>query len=271
MCAVVRNRLTWITSFSRRVSTLLLLLVLGATARAQSPFPELGGMAKLLSFSGQVSVVRNDSLWALHVGDLVQPQQVIRTGSDGYAVFQVSDGSKFEVFANAKVVFRANRGDWKDLLEIMLGKVRVQIEHWGGLPNHNKIRTPSAVISVRGTIFDVEVEDEDATTLVLVEDGKVDVARAFRLDDVKTLSAGEWLRVYRNAPIGLKFIDKGSVMRRAVEMARDAAIQMIQNGRSSTGTGSGTTSSPGDKNNSPPPPTAPPPAPTTTPPAPPHP
>ena len=74
------------------------------------------------------------------------PEQVIVTGIDGYGIFQVADGSTFEVFPKSRVVFRANRGDWRDLLEVWLGKVRVQIEHAGGLPNHNKVRTPSAVI-----------------------------------------------------------------------------------------------------------------------------
>lgn len=269
MCVVARIRLMHFASVSRALFALLFLLTAGKMMHAQTPFPELGGAAKLISFTGQVNVVRDNSLWALNTGDLIQPQQVVRTGPDSYAVFQVSDGSKFEVFANSKVVFRANRGDWKDLLEVMLGKVRVQIEHWGGLPNHNKVRTPSAVISVRGTIFDVEVEDQDETTLVLVEDGRVEVARAVRLDDVKTLNAGEWLRVYRNSPIGLKMIDKGSVMQRAAMMARDAAIQILQNGRGgSTGTGTSVpATSPADKNSGPPPPTTAPPPPA----APPHP
>ena len=260
---MLRNRLSPCATFA-----LAHLLLAGQMANAQqNTFPELGGAAKLVSFAGQVSVIKDNSLWALNSGDLVQPQQVIRTGIDGYAIFQVADGSKFEVFPNSKVVFRANRGDWTDLLEVFLGKVRVQIEHWGGLPNHNKVRTPSAVISVRGTVFDVEVEDEDATTLVVVEEGRVEVARAFRLDDAKILNAGEFLRVYRNSPIGMKLFDKGDAMRRVFVMARDAAVQIVQNGgkvaTGAGGTGVGSvpvTSAPGDKNNAPPAPTAPPPA-----------
>lgn len=271
MCAVVHRRLKFpVRAFwALFLPVVTALLTAQVTHAQQHPFPELGGAAKLISFTGQVSVIKDNSLWALNLGDLVLPQQVVRTGADGYAIFQVADGSKFEVFPNAKVVFRANRGDWRDLLEVLLGKVRVQIEHWGGLPNNNKVRTPSAVISVRGTIFDVEVDDELENTLVVVEEGRVEVARSFRLDDAKVLNAGEWLRVYRNSPIGMKFIDKGSVFRKTFEMARDAAIQVLRNGTKvgSTGSGvtSGPTSSPGDKNNAPPAPTAPPP-PTTVPP-----
>jgi hypothetical protein len=241
---------------------------------AQSIQPDLGAAAKLTSFTGQISVIRDGNPWALNVGDLVQPAQVIVTGTDGYGVFQVADGSKFEVFPKSHVVFRANRGDWRDLLELWLGKVRVQIEHAGGLPNYNKVRTPSAVISVRGTVFDVEVEDEDATTLVLAEEGQVEVRHLLKVGASKILNAGEWVRIYKNAPLARQTVDKGSLMQRAARAASDAFYQAALNMPRSAGSaatpnttpttaGGGT---PTDKNNGnpvppPPPPPPPPPAP----------
>ncbi|MDQ2901401.1 MAG: FecR family protein, partial [Acidobacteriota bacterium] len=122
---------------------------------------QVSGAAKVLVLKGQVSVLRDNAPWALNVDDSIQPQQIVITGPDGSAQFQVADGSKFEVYPNSRVTFRANRGDWKDLLEVLLGKVKVEIEKIGGQPNYNKVRTPTAVISVRGTVFDVDVEDED--------------------------------------------------------------------------------------------------------------
>ncbi len=237
-----------------------LLLLAGGVARAQVA-QDLGGAAKLLSFTGQISVMRDSTPWALNAGDLVQPQQVIVTGSDGYGMFLVADGSKFEVFPNSHVVFRANRGDWKDLLEIWLGKVRVQIEHLGGLPNNNKVRTPTAVISVRGTIFDVEVEDADATTLVLDEEGQVEVRHLLKPGDAKMLGPGEWVRIFKNEPLARKNIDKGGVLRGALRAASDAfyqaALNTGRNGPSITHTGGST---PADqKNGNPPPPPPPPP------------
>src|SRR5580698_702734 len=144
--------------------------------------------------------MRDSTPWALNLGDLVQPHQVIVTGADGYGVFEIADGSKFEDFPKSHVVFRANRGDWRDLLEVFLGKVRVQIEHPGGLPNNNKVRTPTAVVSVRGTIFDVTVEDADSTTLVVDEEGSVEVRHLLRVSDPKILGPGDSIRVYKNEP-----------------------------------------------------------------------
>jgi len=85
----------------------------------------LNGTAKVLTLTGQVSLLRDNAPWALNPGDLVQPLQIVITGPDGYAIFQIADGSKFEVFPNSRVIFRNNRGDWKDLLEVLIGKVKV--------------------------------------------------------------------------------------------------------------------------------------------------
>ncbi len=266
----------------RKVSRLTLALALfcGLSlilhAQTATPEPSLNGAAKLLSFTGQISVQRDTSLWALNNGDLVQPEQVIVTGIDGYGMFQVADGSTFEVFPKSRVVFRANRGDWRDILEVWLGKVRVQIEHAGGLPNHNKVRTPSAVISVRGTIFDVEVEDDDATTMVLDEEGTVEVRHLLRISEPRVLNAGEWVRVYKNEPLARKGVDKGSILQRAVRAASDAFYQAALNtSRGSSPVAHGgiptPTTGPADKNNAPPPPPPPPPPPSSTPPPPPAP
>jgi hypothetical protein len=224
------------------------------------------GSAKLLTFTGQISVMRGNTPWALNIGDIVQPQQIIITGPDGYGVFQVADGSKFEVFPQSRVVFRANRGDWRDILDVWLGKVRVQIEHFGGQPNHNTVRTPSAVISVRGTVFDVEVEDSTDTTLVLDEEGQVEVRHLLKPGATRVLNPGEWVRVYKNEPLAKKMIDNGSLLQRAMRAASDALYQAAMNASRGgpvhgvTGPAGGA-GSPGDTNNSPAPPPPPPPPP----------
>jgi hypothetical protein len=215
-----------------------------------SPDPSLGGAARLLAMTGTVSVLRDDVPWRLAVGETVAPQQIVITGPDGYADFQVADGSHFEVFPNSRCIFRNNQGDWRDLLDILIGKVKVQIEKLGGLPNPNKVRTATAVISVRGTVFDVNVEDEDATTLVLVEEGQVEVRHLLRGGDGRLLNPGEWIRVFKNQPIATKTVDRGAVMQRALKAGWDAVYQaMINNSGSAKGgvPTTTTTTQPGDK------------------------
>ena len=189
--------------------------------------------ATLEVFTGQVSVLRDSQPWALDVGSEVRPQQIIVTGPDGYAKFKVSDGSTFEVFPNSRVTFRNTPGDWKDLIEMWIGRVKVHIQKLGGQPNHNRVRTPTAIISVRGTIFDVNVEEADST-LVLVEEGQVEVRHALRGGEPRLLNSGEWLRVEKNVPLAQKMIDRGSVIRGALRAAADAVYTTIYGGPGGT-------------------------------------
>ncbi len=252
--------------FQHWIMPLLLALVAAAPVFAQKD-----GAAKVVSLAGQVSVLRDGNPWALNAGDLVKPEQTIVTGVDSYATFQVSDGSTFDVYPNAQVVFRKNPSDWKDLLDVVLGKVKVQIQHLGGQPNHNKVRTPTAVIAVRGTIFDVDVEDADATTLVMVEEGQVEVRHLTSPGQTRFLNPGEYVRVFKNQPLAAKTVDRGMVMQRMLRAASDAlneALYRIQRGSTPGTSGttvpaSTTTTSVGDK--SAPQPTGP------APPPPPHP
>lgn len=189
---------------------------------------------------GRVSVLRDFREWAINVNDKVKVQETIVTGKDGHAIFVVSDGSTFEVFPNAKVVFRKNAGNWRDLLDVMLGRVRVQIEHLGKEPNPNRVLTPTAVISVRGTIFDINVNDDDESTFVEVEEGIVDVRHALLgSQNVRTLTAGESIRVYRDEPIARR-LDKGGIIKNTIRVAMEAvAVAIRPGGAPGLGGGSG--------------------------------
>jgi hypothetical protein len=194
---------------------------------AQTPPDPSDHAATVIALTGQVSVLRDSQPWALNTGDRIRPRQVVVTGEDGYAQFKLADGSTFDVFPNSQVVFRDNPGNWSDLLEIMLGRIKVHIQKWGGQPNRNRIRTPTAVISVRGTVFDVVVEDEEAT-LVSVEEGQVAVDHVFfPRREPRLLNPGEWLRVYRDQPLARQQIDRGSVIRAALRAMSDAMIEIV--------------------------------------------
>src|SRR5579871_296756 len=207
-----------------------LWLLLAAVCVALVPLRAESGAAKVITLNGQVSVLRDNSPWVLNVGDAVQPRQIIITGPDGFAVFQVSDGSTFEVFPNARVIFRENPGSWRDLLDVLLGRVKVHIQKLGGMPNYNRVRTPTAVISVRGTVFDVAVEDEDDTTLVSVEEGQVGVQHLLKPGPERILNPGESLRVFRNQPLAAAQVDKGPAIRALLRAAEQALYEIAYRG-----------------------------------------
>ena len=254
---------------SQTVQLSLLLAAMAGVCPAQfSPFNSTDYAAKVITQSGQVSVFKDAQPWALSVGDSLQAKDLILTGQDGHAILQVADGSTFEVFPNSRVVFRKNPPNWKDFIDVLVGRVRIHIEHLGNFPNPNRVITPTAVISVRGTTFDISVDDDDETTLVEVEEGTVEVQHALLpRGNSKVLNSGESLRVYRNEPIA-KNLDKGGIARQVLRSMADAVItlatRMPNSGASGTG---GISGGPvGDSQKVPPPPPPPPPPPRSPPP-----
>lgn len=228
----------------RRLTLRALEATFVAAALSVCLFPlwaENDGAAKVVSLLGQVSVLRDSSPWALNVGDSVQPAQIIITGADGFAKFQLSDGSTFEVFPNSRTIFRKSPSNWKDLLDVIIGRVKVHIQKIGGQPNFNQVHTPTAVISVRGTTFDVSVDDDD-TTLVSVEEGEVGVRHALMPSGEKSLHPGESITVYKNQPIAKK-IDRGSAAQTALRAAAQALYELIY--RTPRGAAGGATSAGG--------------------------
>ena len=168
------------------------------------------------------------------------------------------------VYPNSRVVFRKNEPNWSDLLDVLVGRIKIHIEHLYG-PNPNRVLTPTAVISVRGTTFDVEVDGENEATMVEVEEGVVDVRHAMLGGNTKTLNTGESIRVYRDVPIAQGRINKGALAERVLRAMVDAVStweSKIPRG-SAGGGGGGSESLPGSGSSgkgAPPPPPPPPPS-----------
>lgn len=238
------------------------------TAQAQllSPLQNTQGAAKLVSVKGQVNVYRDGYAWALAPGASVSPMQEVVSGADGYAVFALPDGSTFELFPNSRFTFRDNHGNLTDLLNLWVGRVKVHIQKLGGKPNPNRVTTPTAIISVRGTIFDVTVEAPDET-LVVVEEGEVAVSHAVMpYSGVKLLNAGDYLRVYKYEPIVKRRIDRPALAERVLNVLMEALIYRPRGplpvpGGTGGGTGAGGGGLPGDVGGGPTPPPPPPPPP----------
>jgi ferric-dicitrate binding protein FerR (iron transport regulator) len=180
---------------------LLLLAALLAAIAAPCAKAQLGAdTAQVATLMGQVSLERAGELWTLTAGQTVQAGQAIVTGGDGYAQLSLPDGSVLEVFPNSRLVFRANRGNWRDLLDLYLGKVRLQIQHLTGDGPPLRVTSPTAVISVRGTVFEVEV-DAMQETIVSVETGLVGVRHRLIPGQEVMVEAGQSLRVLPTAPL----------------------------------------------------------------------
>src|SRR5579883_620234 len=226
--------------------------------------------AKVIYQVGQVSLQNGAALNVLNVGDMVRAQQMIVTGPDGFAKLQVaSDGSTFEVYPNSKVIFRETPGSWEHLLNVWLGRVKVFIQHAPGVPNPNNVTSPTAVISVRGTVFDVVVDDQGAT-FVSVDEGLVDVRNWTAYGKSVSLHPGESITVYRGQPLLGNQVGRNDLLRAVMQKARELLVYMPRStpggsvpaggttGTSTSGDrGSGSGSSGGSKPGKPPAPSAP--------------
>ncbi len=206
------------------------------------------GAGRILSLAGQVSVLRHGELWALAAGETVQPGQEIISGSDGHAMLELDDGSRVEVFPNSRVVFRANRGNWRDLLDVILGKVKVEIQKFGGRPNFYRVHSPTALIAVRGTVFEVEVESSDST-VISVEEGVVGVTHRFLPGKEVLVKGGETLRVVASQPLVVTGPSKMQILGRMLDAAADRAIAVARGG--GVGAPTGSTPLPGGGSTSP--------------------
>ena len=215
-----------LTRTARTLLTAVALLFCLNPLLAQNP------SATVVYQIGQVSIMDSGYLKPVSVGSPINQKQLIVTGPDGFAKCQVlSDGSTFEVYPNSKVVFRETSGDWKHLLNVFIGRVKVFIQHSPGVANPNNVTSPTAVISVRGTVFDVQVQDEDGTTVVSVDEGEVGVRNLTAPGDMAILHPGDSITVIRGQRLLGKQIDKGNFYRNALRVVRDTIYQgAIQRG-----------------------------------------
>lgn len=186
-------------------------------------------VATVLDFSGQVSVMDADGGMQapLSFRLTVKQTQVIVTGPDGWAKFEYSDGSTFEIFPKSKVVFQEHPADWEHLLNVWIGHVKVWIQHAPGQPNYKNVNTPTAVISVRGTVFSIDVPDDD-TTVVSVETGLVDVRNTTSYGNIPQLHDGQSVTVIRGVPLALNRNNNNNlILGKAIHAAEQAVYRLI--------------------------------------------
>ncbi|MBV9300544.1 MAG: FecR domain-containing protein [Acidobacteriaceae bacterium] len=194
------------------------LAVTAGFALAQTPAPARA--ARAASVSGQVSIGRNGQPWAVSAGDWVPPQQVISTGSDGYASFRVAGGSSFEIFNNSRVVFRQNTTESGDLLDVIDGRVRVHLQP-SATQLQQRIFCPVASIIARERATIALAVDEDDDVRIDVIEGSVRVQHAFFPQKEPVLvTAVDAILVERDERISRR-LDRGSLYRFTVRSIKD--------------------------------------------------
>ena len=107
------------------------------------------------------------------IGETLPPGTVLETGG-GKLLLQLTDGSQVLIRAHTRLTVQQPSPSDPGYFQLLLGRIRAMItKHTGGAPPF-ELGTPSAVIAVRGTQFEVEVNRQQETE-VDVSQGVVEV------------------------------------------------------------------------------------------------
>lgn len=141
---------------------MLLVLTLAAFSA------QADGIGKIKTISGQVAIERGGKIITPAVGDSVFQTDKVITGKDGSVGMLFADDSRISAGPNSvlaldKFVFDSNTNDGsfdvsmkKGTLSVISGKLTQKT------PGALKVKTPAAILAVRGTEFSVKVDEPEA-------------------------------------------------------------------------------------------------------------
>ena len=164
---------------SRGVYWLLLFTCVIATmaAAAQGPPEPVAlpyGSAIVVDFKGNISVSLPQAAPApVQKGQTLPPESSVETNK-GSLVLSFADGSQVLIKAQSRVILKSPEQSNGNYLELLLGKLLAKVQKRLGQEPSFRMGTPTAVITVRGTYFGVEVTRKNKT-YVQVYAGLVEV------------------------------------------------------------------------------------------------
>lgn len=173
---------------------LFVLSLLASAAQAPQPTALPVGSATIEDVKGQVSVRSAAGVaMAPQRGQVLSAESTIET-EKGSALLHLEDGSQVLVKAHSRVVLKAPATSNGNFFEMMIGKIVAKIQKRLGNSPSFRMGTPTAVITVRGTRFEVNV-DKKGKTLVDVYEGIVEVASLGAPNQPVILHPGFWTQV----------------------------------------------------------------------------
>ena len=138
----------------RPIAILPLIVLLGA-APTKKPLPPpvpAGAAAKVLYASGKATVTGRAGTRPTKVGDLVGDGETLKTGPKSSAIVEYPDGSRVKLRADTAFKFEVP-GEASGIKGGLLSLGGIFARVAKGQTGHFRMRTPSAVASVRGTEF----------------------------------------------------------------------------------------------------------------------
>jgi hypothetical protein len=140
--------------------TLALLGVSGSAAQADN-----SQVAQIKTVSGQAEIVRNGARTAAKIGDPLYEKDTIETGGDGAIGITFIDNTVMSSGPNSEIVledykFNSSNFTGSMLTDMNRGTVSmISGDIARSTPGAMKVKTPTAILGVRGTRFVIEVKD----------------------------------------------------------------------------------------------------------------
>ncbi len=184
-----------------QIRTVFVMLLFFSAASGQSPQPR---EASLSVGSATVSEVKGEAQFhtpqgmgmVSQRGLFLTAESTIETGK-GSVLLSLQDGSQVLVKPHSRVVLKSPIQGKGYFLELILGKIMAQVQKRLGNSPSFRMGTPTAVITVRGTRFAVEVTKKNKT-IVNVFDGLVAVTGVNEFEHPVLLPPGFWTEVAIN-------------------------------------------------------------------------
>jgi hypothetical protein len=145
---------------------MLLMLLVPAALSAQGTLrvSSLYGPVEWKAVSSTSFITLAASTQTVQIGD------ELKTGPGGTVMLELPDGSYMVVSENTTLTIQDYwSGNLRSLVNVMMGKVRFYIQRLGGRPNPYRVMTPTALIAVRGTTFDVTMDEAQVVEVRCLE------------------------------------------------------------------------------------------------------
>jgi hypothetical protein len=144
------------------LAAVLSLATAGAAGAAGSQ-----SIAQVKKVNGQVAILRSGERLPVKVGDFLLEKDVVETGPDGGVGITFVDNTVFSTGPNSRLSLDEFRFDSNNFQGSMLANMQrgtlavVSGDITRSSPEAMKIKTPTAVLAVRGTTFAVQVYSDD--------------------------------------------------------------------------------------------------------------
>lgn len=152
----------------------VVLVVVGACAQQLGPVALPSGSGVIADFKGEITLrSQAGAPLAVRKGEVVTPDSSIETGK-GSVLLSLADGSQVLIKSHTHVQLKAPETSQGNFLQLFLGNIIAKVQKRLGMEPSFRMGTPTAVITVRGTRFSVEVTKKNKT-IVEVYEGLVEV------------------------------------------------------------------------------------------------